>query len=174
MPRWTYSNEVLAEKEPTKEICRTVLYFILHRCFASLFAYVSRFLHVYVSRFFACLCFQVGTTTWLEHFLALAELPEKKEKTIQRYLHNRVALFGCLLFVSSVEIQIFMNVFVYLYVFCRNTRNGWHVSGAFTFRGETWRSPSAMAGRGHHLLFNGTFFVSLNFLCLWILLSLIF
>ena len=104
------------KKEPTKEICRTVLYFILHRCFASSFAYVSRF--------FACLCFQVGTTTWLEHFLALAELPEKKEKTIQRYLHNRVALFGCLLFVSSVEIQIFMNVFVYLYVFCRNTRIG--------------------------------------------------
>jgi len=33
---------------------------------------------------------KVGTTTWLEHFLALAELPEKKEKTIRQHLHQRV------------------------------------------------------------------------------------
>jgi len=33
---------------------------------------------------------KVGTTTWLEHFLALADLPEKKEKQIRPFLHERV------------------------------------------------------------------------------------
>jgi len=33
---------------------------------------------------------KVGTTTWLEHFLALADLPEKKEKTVRPFLHERV------------------------------------------------------------------------------------
>ena len=34
--------------------------------------------------------FQVGTSTWLQHFLSLADLPEEEEEMVQHRLHAEV------------------------------------------------------------------------------------
>ena len=36
--------------------------------------------------------FQVGTSTWLQHFLSLADLPEEEEEIVQHRLHAEVHL----------------------------------------------------------------------------------
>ena len=33
---------------------------------------------------------QVGTSTWLQHFLTLADLPEEEEQIVQHRLHAEV------------------------------------------------------------------------------------
>ena len=48
--------------------------------------------HIF-SQYFDTIDFvQVGTSTWLQHFLTLADLPEEKEEIVQHRLHAEVRL----------------------------------------------------------------------------------
>ena len=77
---------------------------------------------------------QVGTTTWLQHFLSLRNLTKEEEENVQGNFHAQVTLSTLPTIISNQKQRV------------------------ASFLSQTWGAFNATASTGYDILFDGKYF----------------